>query len=103
MIAAGIETAHIKIPVIVRHDQHVRFDQPPLSLTKTTQQKFILRKIRRAGIGCRSREERELFMQTDQTIRVLRLVQDAQPLKVAVPGTQPITSLGERHVEAGIF
>ena len=54
---------------------------------KTTQQKFIQRKIRRPGVGCRSGEHRELFMQADQTIRVLRLVQHAQPIEIGVPCT----------------
>src|SRR6266404_9349752 len=37
VIAAGIESAHIKVPMIVRKDHQVAFDQAPLATMKLAQ------------------------------------------------------------------
>ena len=43
MISAGVETANIKIPVIVGHHEHIRFDVLALSPQEPAQQTLVRR------------------------------------------------------------
>jgi hypothetical protein len=47
--------------------------------------------------------QRELFVQSNQRVRVLRLVQRAQPLDIGVPIVKPRRAVATIRVQPGIF
>src|SRR6478609_1404098 len=103
MIAAGVETANIKIPMIIGHNQHICLNQLPLAPAKTMQQTFALGKPGRVYVCSRGGEQLELFMQSDQSIRVLRLVQSMQPIDVRVPVLEPVQAIIVSHIKPWVF
>jgi hypothetical protein len=65
VIAAGIKTAHIKVPVIIGKDHQVAFNQAPLPAMKFIEQSLFRGKISCHNVGAGRREESKLLVQTN--------------------------------------
>ena len=103
MVPAGIETTHVKVPVIISHNEQIRLDRLSAASAKLPQQLSISRKATFTRVDTRRRENRELFVQSNQPIRVLRLMQRTQPFQVRVPVAQPRHAISPRCVKPRIF
>src|SRR5882672_9257020 len=103
VITTRIETAHIKIPMIVGQNQHIGFYQLSLTPAKTMKQPFVRCQPGRVYIRPRRSELGELFVQSDKPVRVLRLVHRMQPLSVRVPVIYPTQAIVQRYVKPWIF
>src|SRR5688572_28932468 len=89
MIAAGIETTDVEIPMVVCDDQQVRLDELAFA-PRVSAHEFRIG----AQLGFVRREAfvvmvRDLFMQTDEAVRVFRSMQCLEPLNVRVPFAEP--------------
>ena len=59
MVPAGIETTHVKVPVIVSHNEQIRLDRLSAASAKLPQQLSISRKATFTRVDTRRRENRE--------------------------------------------
>jgi len=81
VVAAGIEAAHVKVPVVVSNDEQVRFNVLALPANQAAHQ-VLITAHRFSVQQAPSRMKCQLLMQTDQTVRVGRLMQRVQPFQI---------------------
>src|SRR4030095_1874439 len=89
MIAAWIKTAYVKIPVIVRHEQEVSFDEFTLPFQKTPRQKLVRTDVWLLSIESPGGMKSNFLIHTDHPVRVGSPMKRMQPFKIGMPLTQP--------------
>src|SRR5205823_8619191 len=85
------------------HNEQIRLDRLSAASAKLPQQLFISRKATLTPVDTRRRKHCKLFVQSNQPVRVLRLVQRMQPFHVSVPVAQPRRAISRRRVKPRIF
>src|SRR5436189_691301 len=91
VVAAGIKSADVKIPVVIREDQHVRLGQLTLTVAKSADQLFIRSQVR--FVVVENRMAVKLLVQADHRIRIFTFVSSVEPFDLRVPFSEPRRSL----------
>src|SRR5262245_14359582 len=93
VITTRIEAAHVEVPVIIRDDQEISLDKFTFASCEIPHHALLLAEVRicRQFLDLMSCE---LFVEPDQTIRIVRLMQRFQPLRICMPRTEPCGAVG---------
>ncbi len=68
MIRAGVETTHVKVPVVARMNEEVRFNKSPAASVKSVQQTLLWLEPILIRIHRRRLMARELLVNTNDAI-----------------------------------
>src|SRR5882762_1042795 len=82
-----IETANVKVPMIVGDQQHVCFDQFSLPVRETSQQALIIANARLINGKPGNVVARKFLVQPNHTVRVSRPMHCVKPLYIGMPLT----------------
>ncbi len=89
MVAAGVEAAHVEVPVVVGEDEEVGLDQHALAQAEAADEPLVRREVRRVGVRALDDVARHLLVEADDGVRVPRHMRGAQALHVGMPAREP--------------
>ena len=99
MIAAGIESASVEVPVVLSDDQKIGTDVVATALFETADELVVF--SNRSGRR-RRKLLRELLVQTYDAVGINGLMNGIQPLALGVPKGKPGGAISG-HLQCGIF
>jgi hypothetical protein len=102
VIATGIETSHVEVPMIVRNYQQVSLHQFTFASSEVSHRAFLVAETV-TGRQFFSQMPREFFVKSNETIRIMRLVQRLQPFRICVPFAEPRSAVAAGKDQVWIF